>query len=421
MVFIGFLFNFVMVIIFNMQRKSLSKVINHLERKEFTILIGPRQVGKTTLLKQVNEYNKKKNQISILITFENPEILTQINIHPENIFRFVPKPTDTNTVFLLIDEIQYAENPSNFLKYLYDTYAPNLKIVATGSSAFYIDQKFTDSLAGRKIVFQIYSLDFEEYLLFKGREDLITELNLIQKQEQYLSANYKDLDFQLLEYMQFGSYPAVVLETNPEYKLSLLKELRNSFLKKDILESDIEHEDKFYMLTTILASQIGNTINQHELARTLKLNEKTLNRYLFILQKCFHINLVKPFFQNIRKELTKMPKIYFNDLGLRNVMLNQFDMTATRLDKGALFENLIHNILRDKNIESVKYWRTADGNEVDFVIETSFNQGYAIEAKWNAENYKASTYKKFTENYPNLPLKLMSMEFSNPQNCILKI
>lgn len=404
-----------------MQRKSLSKVIDHLERKEFTILIGPRQVGKTTLLKQVNEYNKKKNQISTLITFENPEILTQINIHPENIFRFVPKPTDTNTVFLLIDEIQYAENPSNFLKYLYDTYAPNLKIVATGSSAFYIDQKFTDSLAGRKIVFQIYSLDFEEYLLFKGREDLITELKLIQKQEQYLSANYKDLDFQLLEYMQFGSYPAVVLETNPEYKLSLLKELRNSFLKKDILESDIEHEDKFYMLTTILASQIGNTINQHELASTLKLNEKTLNRYLFILQKCFHINLVKPFFQNIRKELTKMPKIYFNDLGLRNVMLNQFDMTVSRLDKGALFENLIHNILRDKNIESVKYWRTADGNEVDFVIETSFNQGYAIEAKWNAENYKASTYKKFTENYPNLPLKLMSMEFSNPQNCILKI
>jgi predicted AAA+ superfamily ATPase len=421
MVFIGFLFNFVMIIIFNMQRKSLSKVIDHLERKEFTILIGPRQVGKTTLLKQVNEYNKKKNQISTLITFENPEILTQINIHPENIFRFVPKPTDTNTVFLLIDEIQYAENPSNFLKYLYDTYAPNLKIVATGSSAFYIDQKFTDSLAGRKIVFQIYSLDFEEYLLFKGREDLITELKLIQKQEQYLSANYKDLDFQLLEYMQFGSYPAVVLETNPEYKLSLLKELRNSFLKKDILESDIEHEDKFYMLTTILASQIGNTINQHELASTLKLNEKTLNRYLFILQKCFHINLVKPFFQNIRKELTKMPKIYFNDLGLRNVMLNQFDMTVSRLDKGALFENLIHNILRDKNIESVKYWRTADGNEVDFVIETSFNQGYAIEAKWNAENYKASTYKKFTENYPNLPLKLMSMEFSNPQNCILKI
>jgi len=136
---------------------------------------------------------------------------------------------------------------------------------------------------------------------------------LIKSDEEYISKKYKDFELLLEEYMTYGAYPAVVLEENIEYKIMLLKEIKNSFLKKDILESAIEHEEKFYRLLTLLAAQIGNTLNVNELKNTLQLNEKTLSRYLFVLQKCFHIQLIKPFYQNLRKELTKMPKVYFND------------------------------------------------------------------------------------------------------------
>jgi predicted AAA+ superfamily ATPase len=405
----------------NIQRKIYKKLEKHLAKKEFSIVIGPRQVGKTTLLRQLYEKLKSEEKTVAFLSFEDPDVLHQVNEHPENIFRFAPQPKSGKKVFLFIDEVQYAANPSKLLKYLFDTYAPQLKVIATGSSAFYIDQKFTDSLAGRKIIFEMYSLDFEEFLLFKGKENLIKELHLIKNQKEYLSKKYKEFEFLLEEYMTYGSYPAVILEQSVEYKIVLLKEIKNSFLKKDILESAIEHEEKFYRLLSLLASQIGNTLNSNELAGTLKLNEKTLSRYLFVLQKCFHIQLLKPFYQNVRKELTKMPKVYFNDLGLRNVLLNQFENPTNRLDKGQLLENLMYLFLRDKEgLENLRYWRTADGNEVDFVVESSYQSGYAIEVKWNDDKINPVKYKKFTEAYPSFPLRYCCFKAEKIENYILK-
>ncbi len=403
------------------QRKLYQKLEKHLSKKEFTIIIGPRQVGKTTLLKQLYEKVKKEKQNAVILSLEDSEIKAQINAHPDNVFKYIPKPTSKNKVYLFIDEVQYAKDPSHFLKYLFDHYAPSLKVIATGSSAFYIDQKFTDSLAGRKIIFELYSLDFEEFLLFKGKTSLLKELALIKSDEEYISKKYKYFELLLEEYMTYGAYPAVVLEENIEYKIMLLKEIKNSFLKKDILESAIEHEEKFYRLLTLLAAQIGNTLNVNELKNTLQLNEKTLSRYLFVLQKCFHIQLIKPFYQNLRKELTKMPKVYFNDLGLRNVLLNQFENPENRSDKGALLENLVYLFLREKEgIENIRYWRTADGNEVDFVIETSYQKGYAIEVKWSDEKTSISKYSKFIDAYPSFPLKFRCIKCADVKYGVLK-
>jgi predicted AAA+ superfamily ATPase len=403
------------------QRKLYQKLEKHLSKKEFTIIIGPRQVGKTTLLKQLYEKVKKEKQNAVILSLEDSEIKAQINAHPDNVFKYIPKPTSKNKVYLFIDEVQYAKDPSHFLKYLFDHYAPSLKVIATGSSAFYIDQKFTDSLAGRKIIFELYSLDFEEFLLFKGKTSLLKELALIKSDEEYISKKYKYFELLLEEYMTYGAYPAVVLEENIEYKIMLLKEIKNSFLKKDILESAIEQEEKFYRLLTLLAAQIGNTLNVNELKNTLQLNEKTLSRYLFVLQKCFHIQLIKPFYQNLRKELTKMPKVYFNDLGLRNVLLNQFENPENRSDKGALLENLVYLFLREKEgIENIRYWRTADGNEVDFVIETSYQKGYAIEVKWSDEKTSISKYSKFIDAYPSFPLKFRCIKCADVKYGVLK-
>jgi predicted AAA+ superfamily ATPase len=314
-------------------------------------------------------------------------------------------------IFLLIDEIQYLDDPTNFLKFLYDEYEYNVKVVATGSSAFYIDTKFNDSLAGRKRIFQLYPLSFNEFLVFKRQEKITSEITYQVSEPSYVSDYATNTYTLLLEYLTYGGYPAVVLEKDKEEKKWLLNELKNSYLRRDIIESGVDKENKFLMLVQILADQIGNLVNSKELGNTLGLDHKTVKRYLYILEKCFHIDLIKPFYRNLRKELTKMPKVYFNDIGLRNAILGKFDNPMYRIDKGALLENFVYNQLRIKHNQAqnlgIKYWRTADGNEVDFIIEESFNTGYALEVKWNCKQFKPTKYKKFKTAYPDYELNCL--------------
>ena len=150
-----------------MERKLYNTVLSNLDRKEYLIITGARQVGKTTILKQVSRYLKEHQEVHFNVTFENPEILNAVNDHPGNILKYTgleplaQKDQKRKKVTLLIDEVQNAGNPSNFLKYHYDLNGDWLKIIATGSSAFYLDTKFKDSLAGRKRIFELFPLDFE--------------------------------------------------------------------------------------------------------------------------------------------------------------------------------------------------------------------------------------------------------------------
>ena len=390
------------------QRKLYSNISAHTAAKEYTILIGARQTGKSTLLRQLSEELKRSYKTVVFLNLERKDILLELNQSPENVFKYCPLQ-DAQKAIVLIDEIQYLSDPTNFLKLLYDEYADRLKVIATGSSAFYIDRQFNDSLAGRKKIFELQTLDFEEFLQFKKQDVLLGELvnlraNLIQK-----STYENQLWLMLDEYSNYGGYPAVVLESDISAKIERLQDLRDSFVKRDILEAGITDETKFYRLMMVLASQSGNLLNVSELSNTLRLPNSVVDNYLFVLQKCFHITLVKPYFQNIRKELTKMPKIYFNDLGLRNVLINYFGHIEQRSDKGALLENLVFRRQIELNPkDSVKFWHTADGNEVDFVIETSFQNGDAIEVKFSENEAKPSKYRKFTEAYPAFPLRFLS-------------
>jgi len=395
--------------------KNLEK---HLKHKNYTIITGARQVGKTSLLKQLYFHLQKKNEEVVLLNLENKELLRSLNRDVKTVFNHVqilPKKIiegkTQNRIYLLIDEIQYLDDPSNFLKFLYDEYEYNVKVVTTGSSAFYIDTKFNDSLAGRKRIFQLYPLSFNEFLVFKRQEKITNEITYQVSEPSYVS-EYKTNTYTLfLEYLTYGGYPAIVLENDKEEKKWLLNELKNSYLRKDIIESGVDKENKFLMLVQILSDQIGNLVNRNELGNTLGLDNKTVDRYLYILEKCFHIDLLKPFYRNLRKELTKMPKVYFNDIGLRNAILGKFDNPMNRLDKGALLENFIYNQLRIKHSQyDLKYWRTADGNEVDFIIEESFDTGYALEVKWDCKQFKSNKYKKFTNAYPNYPLKCIDSQ-----------
>jgi uncharacterized protein len=387
------------------RRKKQLIIAKHFSKKEFTILIGPRQIGKSTMLKQMFDDLKSKGETAYFLNLDRKDILDDLNINPENLFKICPLlPNKKITVF--IDEIQYLDDATTFLKLLFDEYSSQLKIVATGSSAFYIDKQFKDSLVGRKKIFQMGTLDFEEFLHFKGRNDLVSEIALLKSKKKTKSIHENVLWAYMDEFMNYGGYPAVVLENNIDDKIELLREIRDSYIKRDLLESGVSDETKFYRLLMLLASQSGNMLNVNEISNTLRITNATVENYLYVLQKCFHITLVKPFYNNLRKELTKMPKVYINDIGLRNILINYFAPIEQRADKGLVLENFCFRVLLERyEQDQIKYWRTADGNEVDFVVETQYLKGFALEVKFNEQEGKLSKYKKFIENYPNFPLE----------------
>lgn len=391
-----------------MKRNLFENLKAHLDKKEFTIIIGARQTGKTTLIHQLEDWCKENEQPTLFLNLENKNLLAELNKSPQNILNFLPLTNER--VFVFIDEIQYLDDPSNFLKLLYDEYAKSIKIIATGSSAFYIDKTFKDSLAGRKRIFHLYTCSFDEYLKLKNKEDLYEEIIRIQHNEYAKSLKIEMLHHEWNNYMIYGGYPAVITEPDVKEKIEYLKEIRDSFVKRDILESGVQNEAAFYKLFRLLAGQVGNLLNVNELSNCIGVKHETINNYLYILQKCFHLVLVRPFSNNLRKELTKMPKAYLLDNGLRNCLINNFEMPAFRLDKGELWENQYFRLLADKfSLDDISFWRTSDGNEVDFVLNR-IESSYAVEVKFNKNIIKDSKYNLFKETYPNIPLSFAYME-----------
>lgn len=410
-------------------RNIEEKIRSHIARKEFTIITGARQTGKTTLLRELFTEQKKTNKKTFFLSLENIQILSELNKDPENIFKYAVRPTDSfdaasknERVLIFIDEIQYLARPSNFLKFMYDKYLENLKIVATGSSAFYIDSSFDDSLAGRKRIFNIKTLAFDEYLRFTRQDRLKEELLLIRQYPEYVSAHQSEIMQIFNEFLVYGGYPAVALENNRSEKIALLKDLKNSFLKRDIDESGILNSDAFVKLFVILASQTGNLLNKNELANTIRVDSKTVEHYITVLQKCFHIGLVKPFSTNLRKELTKMPKVYLFDIGLRNSLLERFTPFENREDKGAILENYVFNRLSELYEEDIiRYWRTIDKKEVDFVVAADFSEGNAWEVKMEGQPKKTSGFYQFQQFYPNITTRLLTYVYKNDTQHVLKL
>jgi len=389
-----------------MVRNLFEKLLQHINKKEFTIITGARQTGKSTLLRQLDEHCRKADMPTVFLNLENKAVLNDLNESPLNLLSFLPETEKKLVVF--IDEIQYLSDPSNFLKLIYDEYATKLKIVATGSSAFYMDRNFTDSLAGRKRIFWLSPCTFDEYLALRNKEDLLQEIIEIQRNKHYKSLKIEFLRQEYENFILFGGYPAVITEMDRKEKIARLTEIRDSFLKRDILEAGVQNEMAFYTLFRLLASQTGNLLNINELSLTLRIANETVSNYLYVLQKCFHIELVKPFYRNLRKELTKMPKVYLYDSGMRNSLMNNFQPIGERIDKGMIWENAVFALLCQKyNSDDIHFWRTADGNEVDFVL-SNVETPQAIECKFDAELISKSKYSKFTTAYSDIPLSFFA-------------
>ena len=389
------------------QRNIIKKIKKVLTRDEFIILTGARQVGKTSILVMLKSYLEKKGKQCHYFNLENSEYLKSFDEHPFNIFKFIPESKTKQTIF--IDEIQYLKNPSNFLKLLYDEKRDSLKIIASGSSSFYIDKKFKDSLAGRKFLFEVYSLSFDEFLIFNQENELLKQLKSPSPPFQKgKSVYYKKRLLKLWEiYLRYGGYPKIALTEDESVKKILLEEIGSSYVKKDIFDAGIKNADKYFSLLKILAQQTGQLVNSQEIANTLQMSNKTTEEYLYTIKKSYQVAFIKPFYSNVRKELTKMPKVYFFDLGLRNFFLNDYNPIEKRIDKGAYLENIVfRNFLNQvKNPDKIKFWRTQDKNEVDFIVDKK-----AFEVKFDKINFQEAKYKKFKEKYPEIELEVVDYE-----------
>ena len=389
-----------------MKRFLYSDLIEHLPKKQVTLLVGARQVGKTTLLRQVQDHLKAERETAFFFSLEDRQTLQLLNESPKNLFQLIPAPVDGARTTILMDEIQYLDDPTNFLKFHYDTMGERLKFVVTGSSHFYIDKKFKDSMAGRKRIFELPTLGLDEVLHFRGRDDLVPFVGSGQ-----IPLLYKDEIMQYFyDYLVYGGYPEVVLASDLFERREILKELRNSYAKKDVQEAGLHHPDIYFRLMKITADQIGSLFNINALSSELSADNKTLKTYLWVMQKSFHVHCVSPYHKRVASELRKMPKVFFADLGLRNSLLNNFSPVGAREDRGELLENYVY--LRLKQVaeeERVKYWRTQNKQEVDFVVQHDDGTAAAYEVKWQEKSFRDSKVAYFRKTYPEIPLQCISL------------
>lgn len=378
-------------------RKIQEEINKWLFRDEIIILNGSRQVGKTSLLKLLQDELKhkeiKEEQIFYL-NLEDFEILNDLNNSPKNILNYIKTKNKKN--YFLIDEIQYLDNPSNFLKYLYDEHRNEIKLIVSGSSSLELKAKLQDALVGRKISFAIAPLCFEEFLQFKQAE--ILDYCCHENIPSPIQIKFKKL---LDEYLLFGGMPKVVLTEDNEAKKTLLKNYVSDYINKDIRAiGKIDNLLKFNQLIKILASQIGALLNINELSNTLAIPRQEIESYLNLLEYTFVLNKISPYYKNLRSQIIKMPKIYLFDLGIRNQILNNFTEMDNRSDNGNLFENFIYLELQ-QNIspENIYFYRTIHKAEIDFVFEKD-GVIYPLEVKY--KNFSKPTGNRVLNNFCNI-------------------
>lgn len=353
----------------------------HLQKPQISLVLGPRQAGKTTIIKKLQQDLDNHNQPTV---FLNLDIIEDRHFFKSQhtLLDLIEKKVGQKKTYVFIDEISRLKNAGLFLKGLYDLESHH-KFIVTGSGSLELKADIIEPLTGRKKVFRCFPLSFTEFAAFKLELSSDDSLELYQQVTIKLTAQHLLRQRLINEYLTFGGYPQVVLNPTQEDKIEVLREIYSSYLEKDIgLLLKVEKELAFENLTKILSHQVGNLVNKAELASTLGLTIKTIEKYLHLLEKTFVINLATPFYRNARKEIIKSPKVYFTDLGLLHIAQGILPTIEAR-PPGNVFENAC--FLRLKELDPLKppqFWRTKSQAEVDFIISsTSTGQPVPIEVK----------------------------------------
>ena len=382
-------------------RQLEKKIAPFLKRKEVISIIGPRQAGKKTFIKFIESQLKKEKKRIKFVTFEKRN---DLELFQESIEDF--KDLISQYQYLIIDEFQYAKDGGQKLKYLYDT--TKTKLIISGSSSLDLTFQTGKYMVGRMLDFKLLPFSFREFLSFKDK-DLSSLLEQKIDPASILSFDVKRgfggqvnkrLSQMLEKYIIYGGYPAVALSATDKEKQKVLEGIVEKYLLKDIkgLLSLIT-ENELIKLSKFLASQIGNMTRYEELSNASGLAYKEVLKHLDILEKTFIVKLIRPFFTNKRTELTKNPKNYFVDLGIRNFLLSDFRESKHRNDLGSVMENYAHNLMQNLNITlNLKYWRTKSKAEVDFIIENQQNI-FPVEIKYVSRKIIGKSFYSFVDKF----------------------
>ncbi|MBE9599386.1 ATP-binding protein [Pedobacter sp. MC2016-24] len=336
-------------------RNIYAALSQHLNTKQITVLTGMRRTGKTTLVKQLmqdtvitQKYYFDLERMDNRTLFSEPNYETIIYALTQQGANFKEK------VLIAIDEIQLVPNLPSVLKYLYDTY--DIKFIVTGSSAYYMKNMFSESLAGRKKLFEVYPLSFNELLSFNGI--IIAPLPL-EKQGLFVKSEYERLKNYYETYINYGGFPEVVLATSIAEKSDMIQDIISSYINFDIaLLSDIRNPANLYKLMRLLAVRIGTKLDVSKLTSLTGISRPTVENYLDLLEQSYLIRTIPVLSKSPDREITKARKIYFLDNGIASA--------SAEAGSGALFENAVFNQLLHHG--DIAYYQLKTGKEIDFIL-----------------------------------------------------
>ena len=350
------------------------------------LLIGPRQVGKTTLLKNIltSVSSEKKVQFWNCDESDVRQFLSEAN--SAKLKSFVG-----NSDFIVIDEAQRVKDIGLTIKLLHDSF-PNVQLAVTGSSSLDLSNSINEPLTGRKFEYNLFPFSTNE---------LVNHTSMLEEMRQ------------LQNRLVYGFYPDVV--NNPGEEKEILTNIVNSYLYKDVFEfQDIRKSSVIEKLVQALALQVGSEVSFNELGNLLGIDTVTVQRYVDLLEKAYVIFHIRSYSRNVRNELKKSIKIYFYDNGVRNSVISNFSPVDLRSDMGALWENFLiserikNNVYHNKNAKYY-FWRTTQKQEIDFIEEVEQNL-FAYEFKYNPKKANSKCPLTFSNNYPNVPFDVITSE-----------
>ena len=338
------------------QRSIFPALLEHLSKPQVTVVTGMRRVGKSTALKYL--LNQITHDNKIYLDFEKADnrfIWNQtsykdieINLAVEGIDLSMPS-------VIALDEMQHVPQSTSVIKYLYDTYG--VKFIVTGSSSFYLKNRFSESLAGRKQIFDMYPLDFAEFVAFKGENK--EEVIRFAKQP-YIMAFYNKWKALYEEYLRFGGFPEVALADTEADKKAFLKDIVNAYIELDIaLLSDFAASDDLYKIMRLLANRTGSKVDYTKLSTIVGINRHKLKDYLELLEYTYFIKFISIYSSNPDRELNKQQKVFIADTGILQ--------TLSQVSSGQVFENAI--AIQLARLGELHYYQKLSGQEIDFILD----------------------------------------------------
>jgi uncharacterized protein len=398
----------------SIRRSILSALEEHLYAQEMTLLVGPRQVGKTTLIQMLLRGVEEKGHRTIFFNLDVEEDMHWFGsqrLFLDRLEFLVGK--SEKIVYVAIDEIQRKQDAGRFMKGLYDMGLP-YKFILSGSGSLELKEQIAESMMGRKREFFIAPVSFAEFVDFR------TDYAYSGRLSQYGQMEPGRLAGHLTEYLNYGGYPRVILAQGQEEKRQVMREIYTSYVDRDISGLlRLVRPDAFRQMLAMLASQSGQLLNLTTLSSQLGISTPTLKNYLYYAEKTYSIALAQPFFRNAQKEIIKAATPYFIDLGLRNLVLNRWGSLSDAHDFGFVFQNLVFHILCQRYPNTpLRFWRTTDKAEVDFVVEDDAHGGlFPVEVKYRCLSRPEITrsLRGFIEKYNPKEVWIVNMTLDQVQ------